>query len=259
VPSPGTFNIGVTTITYTLTHATGIQESCSFTITVNSPPEITCPINITQNTDTGLCSAMVTITPATATPADAVVTGVRSDGLLFTDPFPVGVTTITWTATNLSGSVSCTQTVTVVDNIKPTFVLPTPFIECVESIFTAVYDATTTDITPPRPEYYTFKTGDIRLNLDPAKFADNCSLSSCTPPPTAIRWQIDFFGGTPSSLTGTGQPSTHADFQLPGDGVAFANVKHTITYWITDCAGNESLPMSQDITIKPRPKLTKVP
>src|SRR5262249_51994942 len=41
------------------------------------------------------------------------VVGVRSDGLALTDPYPLGVTMIAWTATDGGSSASCTQTITV--------------------------------------------------------------------------------------------------------------------------------------------------
>ncbi|MEE9362160.1 MAG: HYR domain-containing protein [Cellulophaga sp.] len=46
---------------------------------------------------------------------------VRSDGLEITDVFPIGITTITWTATDEADNVSesCNQLVTVADNVLP--------------------------------------------------------------------------------------------------------------------------------------------
>jgi hypothetical protein len=83
--------------------------------------EITCPPNVTVNNDPNLCSAVVN--PGVATAPGATVSGSRSDGLLLTDPYPVGVTTITWTTGNAgTPGVSCTQTVTVSDDQDP--VLP---------------------------------------------------------------------------------------------------------------------------------------
>jgi hypothetical protein len=50
------------------------------------------------------------------------VTGTRSDGLPIDAPYPVGVTTITWTAKDAAGNTSsATQTVTVVDIEAPVF------------------------------------------------------------------------------------------------------------------------------------------
>jgi hypothetical protein len=56
-----TFNVGVTTVTYTSSDAAGNTSTCSFTVTVNDvqPPVITCPANVTVSNDPGLCSAVV--------------------------------------------------------------------------------------------------------------------------------------------------------------------------------------------------------
>jgi hypothetical protein len=53
-------------------------------------------------------------------------TGVRSDALGLTDPYPVGTTTITWNVTDIHGNaaVAVTQTVTVTDNEKPVITAP---------------------------------------------------------------------------------------------------------------------------------------
>ena len=60
----------------------------------------------------------------------------------------------------------------------------------------------------------------------------------------------------PAGINGTGQPSAYGtDIQFPGkvDG----DKVHTITYWITDCNGNDSLPETVNITVKPRPNVIK--
>jgi len=56
-----TFNVGVTTVTYTSRDAAGNTATCTFTVTVNDvqPPVITCPANITVGNDLNLCSAVV--------------------------------------------------------------------------------------------------------------------------------------------------------------------------------------------------------
>ncbi|MHC4776026.1 MAG: cohesin domain-containing protein [Planctomycetota bacterium] len=76
-----------------------------------------CPADITVDADVGGCTAA--INPGLATAVDncdpaPVVTGVRSDFLPLMDPYPAGVTTITWTATDDCGNFSqCFQTITV--------------------------------------------------------------------------------------------------------------------------------------------------
>ncbi|MBW6501175.1 MAG: HYR domain-containing protein, partial [Bacteroidales bacterium] len=97
----------------------GNTATASQTINVvdNTPPAITCPPDITQATDPGLQTATVAVGTATADDncSDPVtIAGVRSDGLPLTDPYPLGTTTITWTATDDCGNASsCEQTITV--------------------------------------------------------------------------------------------------------------------------------------------------
>ncbi len=92
------------------------------------PPSITCPEDIVMSNEVGLCEASFPITPAMATdnisePENITIDFVRSDGelLTLTDPFPVGETTITWTATDEAGNVSdsCDQLITVNDEEAP--------------------------------------------------------------------------------------------------------------------------------------------
>ncbi len=126
----------------------------------------------------------------------------------------------------------------------------------------AVYSVGTNDIiyNPDYPDgdYKIFRTNDTRLDIDPATYFDNC----CTVfDADSLRWTIDFDGTDPAepSISGTGQPSTYSsDIYLWGDGVNFQPRVHTITYWITDCHANESLPVTTTITINPRPKLEKM-
>ncbi|HOY32630.1 MAG TPA: HYR domain-containing protein, partial [Bacteroidales bacterium] len=126
------YPVGVTTITWTATDASGntsIPCIQTVTITENVPPVIICPANITQNAAPGQCSANVNIINPTATDNCSVTftfTGIRSDALALNAPYPVGITTIIWRATDASGSTSipCTQTVTVIDNQIPVITCP---------------------------------------------------------------------------------------------------------------------------------------
>ncbi|HNQ22677.1 MAG TPA: IPT/TIG domain-containing protein [Phycisphaerae bacterium] len=66
------------------------------------------PANIQQNADAGGCAAVLSISPATAADTydtNVQVTSERSDNpaLSLTDPFPAGVTTVTWTASDDCG------------------------------------------------------------------------------------------------------------------------------------------------------------
>ncbi|WP_264526259.1 HYR domain-containing protein [Flavobacterium sp. N502536] len=121
------YPVGKTTISWTAKDDAGnVSTSCDQTITVTDTekPVITCPANITQTADAGKCTANVTITNPTATDncSTAVTfTGVRSDALALTAAYPLGKTTISWTAKDDAGNVStsCDQTITITDTEKP--------------------------------------------------------------------------------------------------------------------------------------------
>jgi uncharacterized repeat protein (TIGR01451 family) len=125
VPAGNFFPVGTTTITYTATDGAGHTATATQTVTVNdnTPPVVTPPANINASADANSCSAL--LNPGTATATDncsgASVVGTRSDSQPLNAPYPVGTTTITWTATDGSGNTaSATQTVTVQDNQPPT-------------------------------------------------------------------------------------------------------------------------------------------
>ncbi|HSK12391.1 MAG TPA: HYR domain-containing protein, partial [Phnomibacter sp.] len=117
-PVAGTLvGLGTTTVTITVRDAANNEVTCTTTFTVadNTPPSITCPANITTPDD-GCGTVILAIgTPnANDNCGSATVAGVRSDGKPLGDPYPIGVTTITWTATDLAGLTnSCNQTITV--------------------------------------------------------------------------------------------------------------------------------------------------
>lgn len=118
---PGsTFPLGTTLVTYTATDASGLTASCVVTVNVidNQAPIFTfCPPAIAANTDASQCYATVAIGTATATD-NCTIASVVSDAPA---TFPVGPTTVTWTATDINGLFStCTQVITVTDNQFPT-------------------------------------------------------------------------------------------------------------------------------------------
>ena len=85
-------------------------------------PSITAPSNVDVGNDPGLASAVVSVGSPVASDncIDVTVTSARSDGKAIDAPYPVGVTTITWTATDAAGNTaSASQTVTVRDIEAP--------------------------------------------------------------------------------------------------------------------------------------------
>jgi hypothetical protein len=123
-PASGSlFPIGITTVNSVATDAAGNTAACSFTVTVNDNenPVITCPSNITVNSDPGVCGAIVSFAVTATDNCGATVTTTAASG----DLFPVGTTTVDAAATDMSGNASvCSFTVTVVDDEMPVITCP---------------------------------------------------------------------------------------------------------------------------------------
>jgi len=208
----GLYPVGVTTVTYLATDVNGNTQTCSFTITVvdNTKPTINgCPGNQTVNTGPAAvaCAATASWTAPTATDNCAVasLTFATSPiaGLTNGGSYPVGVTTVTYTATDVNGNTqTCSFTITVVDNTPPVFSsCPSPIINA--PVNTAGCVATITTTNPV--------------------VADNCLLSTLT-------WTLT--GATTASSPGTG---------INFVGTRIFNVgTTTVTYKATDGAGNSS-------------------
>ncbi len=122
--APGTFPIGDTTVTWTVTDAAGNTATCTQTVTVtdNENPTISCPGDVTVSTDAGACTASG-VDLGTPTTSDNCSGETSSNDAPAT--FPIGDTTVTWTVTDAAGNTAtCTQTVTVTDDEDPTVTCP---------------------------------------------------------------------------------------------------------------------------------------
>lgn len=119
VPAGNNFPVGNTTLTYTATDGSGHATTATQIVTVsdNTPPNITCPVNIAMvDNVAGSCGALVSPEPPATSDNCGVasVVGTRSDGQTLTALYPVGATTVDWVATDASGNTaSCLQTITV--------------------------------------------------------------------------------------------------------------------------------------------------
>ncbi len=129
------FNIGVTTVTWTVLDGSGNSATCSFNVTVadNELPVISsCGATGTQtvNTDSGVCTYTLSGTGwdaiatdnCTVSSVSYVLTGATTgsgstlDGVVFNQ----GTTTVTWIVTDAAGNYSdCTFDVAVIDVEQP--------------------------------------------------------------------------------------------------------------------------------------------
>jgi hypothetical protein len=137
-----TFNVGVTTVTYTAADAAGNSTSCSFTVTILdlNPPTFTfgCPASITVNTTASQCNAVINVPgPTYSDPCLELVSLVHNSPYSANignanGTYPVGTTTIIWTITDTSGNTAtCNQTITVVDQNVPTITCPADVVDLI--------------------------------------------------------------------------------------------------------------------------------
>ncbi len=110
--------MGTTTVTYTAIDDAGNTTTSDFTVTITDdedPAIADTPANITQTADAGQCSAVINYTAPTASDNCAVTSfsGDAASG----DAFPVGTTTVTYTAVDPAGNTTTSSfTVTITDD-----------------------------------------------------------------------------------------------------------------------------------------------
>lgn len=128
--SPSSFtcaDIGDRPVTLTVKDDTGNTATCDATVTVMDklPPVVTCPAPISTTNDTGLCTASQSFEASSSDNCGVASTVYAIGGTPILSPyaFPVGVTTVDVTVTDVNGNVAtCSFTVTVVDTEAPVLV-----------------------------------------------------------------------------------------------------------------------------------------
>ncbi len=124
-PTAGTLvGVGATVVTLTVSDHVGNSSTCtaSFTVTDLTPPSITAPPDVTVGNATGQCSATGVSLGTPTTSDNCGVASVTNDAPA---SFPVGTTTVTWTATDAHGNTAtATQHVTVNDTERPVITAP---------------------------------------------------------------------------------------------------------------------------------------
>jgi gliding motility-associated-like protein len=123
--NPGdVFPIGTTQVVYTAEDGSGNISTCSFFVTVandeENPVITNCPPDVVISTTDSTCDNLVTWIPPTASDNDVLsaFTSTHEPG----DIFPLGATTVTYTATDDNGNQStCSFNVIVEDSYPPDF------------------------------------------------------------------------------------------------------------------------------------------
>lgn len=122
--NPGSsFGLGAHTIAYSATDILGNVDTCTFHFTVidlEPPMLVNCPTNIFIPKDTNACGSTATWIPPTAIDNCAMDTVIQTGGILNGGFFPLGPTTITYTATDAAGNQStCSFVVFITDASFP--------------------------------------------------------------------------------------------------------------------------------------------
>ena len=124
LPLDAPYPQGVTTIAWTSVDVEDAKTTANQLVTVKDAekPSIVAPADVSADNDPGMGSAVVNLGNPVADDncGRGSVDGARSDGAPLSAPFPVGVTKITWTASDESGnSSSAVQSVLVRDVEAP--------------------------------------------------------------------------------------------------------------------------------------------
>lgn len=111
-----------TTLTVTVNDGNGNTSDCTVTLTAKDfiVPTMSCPDNISINTDPGQCNAVVMYTPPVGTDNCSGAVTTRTAGPESGAAFPVGMTMVTHEVEDLaSNKATCSFTVTVTDHELP--------------------------------------------------------------------------------------------------------------------------------------------
>ena len=260
-------DLGPNDVLLTVTDNNGNVSTCIAVVTVidNIDPVIACPADIAVNTDPSVCFAEVTFPDALALD-NCTVTVAQTGGLPSGSMFPVGVSTVTYTATDSSGNTAvCSFTITVTDNEPPMAVCQDITIQLDANgdamIVVGDVDGGSTDncgVASTSIDIDTFDCSDVGPNDVTLTVTDvNGNVSTCiavvtvedvTPPVAVcmdITVQLDPTGTVTILGSDVAGASTDAcgiaSYDLDIDTFDCSNVgPNTVTVTITDVNGNVS-------------------
>ncbi len=133
--APAVFALGETTVTWTITDAAGNSTTCEQIVNVidTQAPVFEAVSDINLNNDAGICGATFTYELPVVTDNCGVESLTLTEGLASGEEFPIGTTTVTYTATDASGNTSTVSfDVNITDNEAPTIACPKSFTVSVE-------------------------------------------------------------------------------------------------------------------------------
>ena len=226
---PRFFVLGETTVTWTATDTSGNSASATQTVTIvdTTSPIITAPDSITAEA-TSANSNIV----ALGNPVSSDLVDIPSISNNAPDVFPLGETTVTWTALDESGnSASATQTVTIVDTTSPELTMPEDVMISAFSLEKQVeigeaqaHDLAGSALTITNDAPDTFPLGDTVVTWNVSDELGNSSSSqqviSVQPCGKPLSYYNQIFG-TPAADTIVGTEVADLIFAFAGDDMIF--------------------------------------
>jgi HYR domain len=213
--SGASFPVGDTTVTCT----SSAGPSCSFKVTVNDTqnPTVSAPPAVSLNTDPDASSCGLFIADSTlgaASASDNCSASITRAGVPAGNVFPVGTTTITYTATDPAGhTATATQSVTVTDTQAPSV---------------ANLSADPSSLWPPN---HTMR--DVTVSYDAS---DNCGGVNCVVASVASNEPVNGAGDGNTAPDWLIVDSHHV--QLRAERAGGGGRTYTITVVCTDSSGN---------------------
>jgi gliding motility-associated-like protein len=123
------YPVGETIVTWTTTDIHGNEFTCTTTITVvdTEAPSLVCPSDVTADNTVGACGTDVVVDLPIVDDNCGIATVVNNyngtDNA--SDNYPVGITLVEWTVTDIHGNVStCTTVINIIDAELPTITCP---------------------------------------------------------------------------------------------------------------------------------------
>ncbi|MEY3198815.1 MAG: hypothetical protein RJA13_773 [Bacteroidota bacterium] len=267
------FSVGTSTITYTITDNVSATQTCSSTITIidDIAPVIVFPSPVSINADANCQAASIgLVTPAVTD--NCTLTSIINNAPAF---FPLGSTTVTWTATDNSGNSStANQLITIVDITAPTINCPTAFTlnntvgDCGYTESGVALDVTATDNCTISSLTHNNSSAPLNTSLNGSVFSVGTTnvtwtaidisgnISTCIVPITIIDSESPEFVNCPGNIsigTYTGCSGTIWQNPTATDNCSVTSVLQTsgpisgsnltigvyiITYEATDASGN---------------------
>jgi 4-hydroxy-3-methylbut-2-enyl diphosphate reductase IspH len=224
---PRFFVLGETTVTWTATDTSGNSASATQTVTIvdTTVPSIAAPDPVTAEATSAYSNIMELGNPVYSDLVD--IPSISNNAPAF---FPLGETTVTWTATDTSGnSASATQIVTIVDNTAPELTVPEDVMISAFSLEKQVkigeaqaHDSVDSTLTITNDAPDTFPLGDTVVTWNVSDEFGNSSSSqqviSVQPCGKPLSYYNQIFG-TPAADTIVGTEVADLIFGFAGDDI----------------------------------------